>query len=75
MLSNKTPYGEEGADKYYVGYLNGGLRPFHIIIMDIKLHTDNMNVLANNNELLKYIKIWNKIDSIQWSCTHKNLNT
>ena len=54
MLSNKTPYGEEGADKYYIGYLNGGLRPLHIIIMNIKLYTDNMNVLANNNELLKY---------------------
>ena len=64
VLSNKTPYGEQGADKYYITYLNGGLRPLHIIIKVIKLYTNHMNVLANDNELLKYIEIWNKIEAL-----------
>ena len=29
---------------------------------DIKLCTNDMNVLANDNELLKYIEIWNEIE-------------
>ena len=41
----------------------GALKSLHIIIKDIKLHTNHMNVLANHNELLKYIEIWNKIES------------
>ena len=62
MLSNKTPYGEKGANKYYTGYVEcAGFRPLHIIIKNIKLYTDHINVLANDNELLKYIQIWNKI--------------
>ena len=61
VLSNKTSYDEQGANKYYVAYLNGGLKPLHIIIEDIKLYTNDMVVLANDNELLKYIEIWRKI--------------
>ena len=57
VLSNKVPYGEQGANKYYIAYLNGGLTPLHIIIKDIKLYTNYMSVLANDNELLKYIEI------------------
>ena len=64
MLSNKTPYGEKGGNKYYIAYLSGGFRPLHIIIKSIKLYTNGMNVLSNNNELLKYIEIWNKIKSL-----------
>ena len=62
MLSNKTPHGEYGANKYYIAYLSGGFRPLRIIIKEIKLYTNHMNVLANDNELLKYIEIWNKIE-------------
>ena len=29
------------------------IRPLHIIVKNIKLHTDRMNVLAKDNELLK----------------------
>ena len=43
--SNKTPYGEQGANKHYLAYLSGGFRPLSIIIKDIKLYTDHMNVL------------------------------
>ena len=53
VLSNKTLYAEQGANKYYIAYLNGGLRPLHIIIKDIKLYTNHMNILASDNELLK----------------------
>ena len=64
VLSNKTSYGKEGANTYYIGYVGSildiygstGFKPLHIIIKDIKLHTNYMNVLANNNELLKYIE-------------------
>ena len=53
-LSNKTPYDEEGANKYYIGYVGStGFRPLHIIIKNMKLYVDHMNVLANDNELLK----------------------
>ena len=64
VLSNKTPYGEQRANKYYIAYLNGGLGPFHIIIKDIKWYTNHMNVLANDDELLKNIEIWNKIEAL-----------
>ena len=57
VLSNRIPYGEHGANKYYIAYLNGGFKPLHIIIKNTKLYTNDMNVLANDNELLKYIKI------------------
>ena len=64
MLSNKTPHGEYGANKYYIAYLSGGFRPLHIVIKNIKLYTDRMNVLANDHELLKYTEIWNKIEDL-----------
>ena len=38
--------------------------PFHIIIKDIQLYTNHMNVLVDDNELLKYIEIWNKIEAL-----------
>ena len=58
MLSSNIPYGEHGANKYYIAYLSGGFKPLHnIIIRDIKLYTNHMNVLGNDNELLKYIEI------------------
>ena len=49
VLSNKTPHGEYGANKYHIAYLSGGFRLLDIIIKNIKLYTDRMNVLANNN--------------------------
>ena len=63
--SNKAPYGEQGSYKYYIGYPGGaGFRPLHIIIKKIKLCTNHMNVLADNDKLLKHIEIWNKIDAL-----------
>ena len=64
MLSNKTPYGEYGANKCYIAYLNGGFRPLHIIMKDRKLNTNNINILTNDNELLKYIEIRSKIEAL-----------
>ena len=64
VLSNKTPYDEQDVNKYYITYLSDGLRPLHIIIKDIKLYTYHMTVLANDNELLKYIEIWNKFEAL-----------
>ena len=64
MLSNKTPHGKQGTNKYYVAYLSGGFRPLHIIIKNIKLYIDHMNVLASDNELLKHTEIWNKIEAL-----------
>ena len=60
----ETPYGEHGPNKYYIGYLNGGFKPLRIVIKNTELHTNNINVLANKNELLKYIETWNKIKSL-----------
>ena len=62
MLPNKTPYSEQGSNKYCIAYLSGGFIPLYIIIEDIWLYTNRMNVLANDNELLKYIEILNKIE-------------
>ena len=65
MLSNKTPYGKEGANKYYIGYVGStGFRPLHITNKKIKLYTNHRNVLADNKELLKYIEIWDKIKAL-----------
>ena len=61
MLSNKTPSGKQGSNKYYIGYLSDGFKALHIIIEKLKLYTNYMNVLADNKELLKCIKIWDKI--------------
>ena len=50
VLSNKTPYGEEGANKYYIGYVGSTVfKPLHIIIKKIKLYKNHMNVLPNND--------------------------
>ena len=32
VLSNKTPHGERGGNKYYFAYLSGGFKPLHISI-------------------------------------------
>ena len=62
FLSNKASYGEQGSYKYYIEYLqSNGFKPIHIIIKKIKLYTNHMNVLGDNEELLKYIEIWDKI--------------
>ena len=50
------PNGKEGADKYYIAYLNGGFKPLYITIKNIELYTNRMDVLVNDNELL-YIVI------------------
>ena len=57
VLSNKIPYGEHGANKYYIAYLNGRFKPLYITIKNIKLHTNDMNALVNDNKLLQYIEI------------------
>ena len=66
MLSNKTPYGEEGANKYYIEYVGStGVRPLYIIIKNIKLYTNHMDFLSyEHNELLKYVEIWNKTNAL-----------
>ena len=64
VLSHKTPHGEYGANKYYVAYLSRAFRPLYIINENIKAYTDSIDVLANDNELLKYIEIWKKIEAL-----------
>ena len=64
VLSDKISYGEHGFNKYYIGYLSDSFKPLYITIKNIKLYTNYMNVLANDNELLKYIEIWNKIETL-----------
>ena len=64
MLSNKIPYGEHSAKKFYIAYLSGGFKPFYITIKNKKLYTNDMNVLANDNKLLKYIEVWSKIEAL-----------
>ena len=58
------PNGKEGADKYYIAYLNGGFKPLYITIKNIELYTNRMDVLVNDNELLKCIEIWKKIEAL-----------
>ena len=54
VLSNVTPYGKKGANKYYIEYAGStGFGPIHIIIKKVKLYTNHMNVLADNKKLLK----------------------
>ena len=60
MLSNKIPYGQHGANKY----LSGGYKPLYTTINNIKLYTNDMNILANDKELLKYVEIWNNIEPL-----------
>ena len=71
MLSNETPHDEHGANKYYIAYLSGGFRPLHIIIKNIEMYTDRTNVSPNDNKLLKYIAIWNKIETLFNKQFHK----
>ena len=49
VLSNKAPNSEYCANKYYIACLNGSLKPLHIAIKNIKLYTNQMNILANDN--------------------------
>ena len=61
VFCNKTPYGKEGANKFYIRYVGStGFSPLPIIIKKIKLYTNHMDVLADNKELLKYFEIWGK---------------
>ena len=55
VLSNKTPYGKQSANKYYIEYVGcTGIRPLHIIVVKKKkLYTNHMNVLADDNKFLK----------------------
>ena len=39
LLSNNRFYGKQGANKEYIGYLDGDFRPLCIIIKEIKLYT------------------------------------
>ena len=39
VLCNKTSYGEYGANKYYMTYLNDGFKPLYITNKNIKLYT------------------------------------
>ena len=65
VLSNKTSHGEEGVNRYYIRYDGStGVRPLHIVIKNLKLYTNHVNVLADDNELLKYVEIWNKIKTL-----------
>ena len=57
VLSNKAPYGKHGANKH-------GFKPLCINIKNIKLYINRMNVLAYDNELLRYIEIWIKIETL-----------
>ena len=48
VSSNKTPYGREGANKYYIGCVGSiGFKPLHIIIKKIKLYTNHMKYHMN----------------------------
>ena len=81
-MSNKTPYGEESANKYYIVYVEcTGIRPLHIIIKNIKFYTDHVNVLAFDKGVLKYVEVWNKIEALfnkkinKLVCNNKYINT
>ena len=64
VASNKIPYGGHGANKYYIAYLSGGFKPLYITIKNVKLYTNDRNVLANDNELSNHVETWNKIESL-----------
>ena len=64
IIKNIKLYTAINCNKYYIAYLNGRLRPLHIIIKNIKLYTNHVNVLDNDNELLKYIEIWSNIEAL-----------
>ena len=73
-LSNKTPYGKQGANKYYVGYLNGSFRPLNFAIKDTEPCANNMHVLTNHTKFLKYVEIWNWVVSLFNKTTSNNEN-
>ena len=56
VLSTKTPYGNKGANKHYVGYLNDGFKQLNIAIKDTELCANNMHILASPGNFLKYIE-------------------
>ena len=72
MLSNKIPCGKQGANKYYVGYLNDNFRPLNIVIKDTELCANNMHVLTDHTKFLKYVEIWNRIVSLFNKSTSRN---
>ena len=72
MLSAKTPYGNKGANKYYVGYLNDGFKQLNIVIKDTELCANNMHILADPANFLKYIEIWAKMVFLFNKDTSKN---
>ena len=72
VLSTKKPYGNKGANKYYVGYLNDGSKQLNIVIKDTELCANNMHILASPSNFLKYIEIWNKIVFLFNKYTSKN---
>ena len=72
VLSTKTPYGNKGANKYYVGYLSDGFKQLNIVIKDRELCANNMHILVGPANFLKYIEIWNKIVFLFNKYTSKN---
>ena len=46
MISTKTPYGNKGANKYYVGYSHDDFKQLNIVIIDTELCANNMHILA-----------------------------
>ena len=61
MLSTKTFYGNKGANKYYVGYLNDSFKQLNIVIKDTELCANNNHILTSPANCLKFIEIWDKI--------------
>ena len=64
VQSTKTSYVNKGANKYYVEYLNDGCKQLNIFIKDNELCANNMHILPDSANFLKYIEIWNKIVSL-----------
>ena len=72
VQSAKAPYGNKSAKKYYVGYLNDGFKQLNNVIKDTELFDNNMHILADPANLLKYIEIWAKIVFLFNKDTPKN---
>ena len=72
VLSTKTPYGNKGANKYYVGYLDGSFKQLNVVINDTEMCANNMHILPSSPNFLKYIEIWDKIVSLFNKNTSKN---
>ena len=54
MLSNKTPYDKQGANKYYTAYLNSDFKPLYISIKNIELYTNCILMYVSYHNTLKY---------------------